>query len=122
MDEWYCAATECATEPDAQGGAGCAAWGLQLVVVNTSYASARGTAATEWSLEFRNTGLAPSPPLCAVQTLDALLPVAPAGNLTVEFRSACAIISPVRPGDAVVPVSHTRSPHNAFSSTEQPGA
>ena len=81
------------------GGAGCSWFGLQVIVVKTAYGSVRGArAASEWSLAFRSTALlADSPPLCAVRTLNASLALPPASNLTIDFRDACAIVSPEHP-------------------------
>lgn len=107
-----CQGWECPTAPgnglpagatdvgcSARGGAGCSWFGLQVIAVKTSYGSVRGaTAATEWSLAVRSTApVAESLPLCAVRTLNATLALPVASNLTIDFRDACAIVSPSHP-------------------------
>ena len=107
-----CQGWECPTAPgnglppgatdvgcSATGGAGCSWFGLQVIAVKTSYGSVRGaTAATEWSLTVRSTApVAESLPLCAVRTLNATLALPAASNLTIDFRDACAIVSPSHP-------------------------
>lgn len=92
------------------GGAGCATWGLQLIIEQTHYGSVRGaSAATEWTLEVRNTHpRGRSASLCAVRTLNATLPLPPEANLTVEFRDGCANVNVIHqidscPGGPVKP-------------------
>ena len=84
------------------GGAGCAAWGLQLVVEQTAYGSVRGaSAATEIMLEVRNTHPSShSLPLCAVRTLNATLPLPATANLTLDFRDGCANVNVVHQIDS----------------------
>ena len=51
--------------------------GMQVEVAQTSYVT---TGSLEWVLAFRNTGAAPSPPLCNVTALDVTLPNALLGG------------------------------------------
>ena len=101
------------------GGEGCKSFGLQLIVVNTSYGGVRGAhAATEWTAEFRNTApITSSLPLCHVRTLDARLPLPAVANLTIEFRAGCSAVTPEhpqqgrQPGDG--PAPGPNCPHGA---------
>ena len=60
----------------------CASFGVQLVVDRVIYGIRGGHTATEVVATFRNTGYNATAPLCAVQTLDAALPLAAGANLT----------------------------------------
>jgi hypothetical protein len=63
----------------------CASFGLQLIVERTLYPALPGGAtAAEWLLKVRNVGTKPSQPLCAVRTLDAVLQLPSAANLTLS--------------------------------------
>eukprot|EP01048_Picozoa_sp_COSAG05_P005700 COSAG05_NODE_346_length_10975_cov_5.664675_6_plen_215_part_00 len=81
-----------------QGGVGCAAFGLQLIVERTTYhqqllgdsVDAGLYSVNEWKLLFRQaTDKSPAPnaqPLCDVRSLDMAMPLPPTANLTLEMR------------------------------------
>ena len=73
----------------------CNSFGVQLIVDAVSYPIRGGHTGTEWTLEFRNTGPNATLPLCAVQTLNATLPMHRGANLTVcaRGRAICAACS-----------------------------
>jgi len=62
-------------------------FGVQVIIERTDYAIRDGSIAREWTLEFRNTGPNATAPLCAVNTLDAFVPLTSTGNLTVSAYS-----------------------------------
>jgi hypothetical protein len=90
------------------GGDGCAAFGLQLIVEQTTYHQPQNDAdsddaagrytADEWRLLFRQTGSATAQKLCVVNTLDIDIALPSAANLTLETR-----YKPVSPPATEIP-------------------